>query len=121
VPEAWMPHVTGQIRIREIPCRHQLMTEPPSLARIGRALAHRAWNNHSRKDSTKMTNPFEDETATYLVLHPTMRTSIHLWPSFIDVRARGAGPRCCHLARQPAGMSGLHQLKPGPICDRKAW
>ncbi|PYS22960.1 MAG: non-ribosomal peptide synthetase, partial [Acidobacteria bacterium] len=39
VPEAWMPHVTGQIRIREIPCRHQLMTEPPSLARIGRALA----------------------------------------------------------------------------------
>jgi len=38
-PDAWRPHITGEIRIHEIPCRHQLMTEPVSLARIGSVLA----------------------------------------------------------------------------------
>jgi nonribosomal peptide synthetase DhbF len=37
-PEAWLPYVGGEIRIREVPCRHQLMTEPESLARIGSIL-----------------------------------------------------------------------------------
>jgi len=37
-PEAWQPHVIGEIRIREVDCRHQLMTEPDSLAKIGSIL-----------------------------------------------------------------------------------
>jgi thioesterase domain-containing protein len=39
LPEAWRPHVNREIRVREIPCRHQLMTEPASLARIGCVLS----------------------------------------------------------------------------------
>jgi thioesterase domain-containing protein len=38
-PEAWRAHVTGEIRVHEIPCRHQLMTEPTSLAKIGSILS----------------------------------------------------------------------------------
>jgi thioesterase domain-containing protein len=37
-PEAWEPYISGEIRIREVPCRHQLMTEPDSLAIIGSIL-----------------------------------------------------------------------------------
>jgi thioesterase domain-containing protein len=37
-PESWLPHISGELRIREVPCRHQLMMEPASLARIGSVL-----------------------------------------------------------------------------------
>jgi amino acid adenylation domain-containing protein len=37
-PEVWRQHVSGEIRVHEIECRHQLMTEPASLARIGALL-----------------------------------------------------------------------------------
>jgi thioesterase domain-containing protein/acyl carrier protein len=37
-PQAWHPYVSGEIRIREVPCRHQLMTEPDSLAKVGSIL-----------------------------------------------------------------------------------
>jgi nonribosomal peptide synthetase DhbF len=38
-PEVWNTHIGGQIKIRDIACRHQLMTEPASLAQIGSVLA----------------------------------------------------------------------------------
>lgn len=38
-PEAWRAHVSGEIRVREISCRHQFMTEPASLASIGSVLS----------------------------------------------------------------------------------
>ena len=38
-PEVWTTHIGGQIMIHDIACRHQLMTEPASLAQIGSALA----------------------------------------------------------------------------------
>jgi thioesterase domain-containing protein len=37
-PQAWKPYISGEIRVREVPCRHQLMTEPESLAKIGAIL-----------------------------------------------------------------------------------
>ena len=51
-PDAWRPHITGEIRIHEIPCRHQLMTEPVSLARIGSVLAIEL-EQYAGKDATK--------------------------------------------------------------------
>jgi nonribosomal peptide synthetase DhbF len=39
-PEAWNGHIGGQITIHDIHCRHQLMTEPTSLAKIGYLLAN---------------------------------------------------------------------------------
>ena len=38
-PEAWHPYMTGEMRTHEIPCRHQLMTEPSSLGAIGTILS----------------------------------------------------------------------------------
>jgi thioesterase domain-containing protein/acyl carrier protein len=38
-PEAWNAHIGGRIKIYDIACRHQLMTEPASLARIGSVVA----------------------------------------------------------------------------------
>jgi thioesterase domain-containing protein len=37
-PESWLPHIGGEVRIREVHCRHQLMMEPASLAKIGSIL-----------------------------------------------------------------------------------
>lgn len=37
-PELWEPYITGQINVHEIPCRHARMTEPISIALIGRLL-----------------------------------------------------------------------------------
>jgi thioesterase domain-containing protein len=34
----WEPYITGQINVHEIPCRHARMTEPISIALIGRLL-----------------------------------------------------------------------------------
>jgi amino acid adenylation domain-containing protein len=52
LPDAWRPHITGEIRIHPIPCRHQLMTEPASLARIGSALAIEL-EQYAGKEATK--------------------------------------------------------------------
>jgi nonribosomal peptide synthetase DhbF len=38
-PESWAHYVRGTIRTYEIPCRHQLMTEPASLAQIAAGLS----------------------------------------------------------------------------------
>jgi enterobactin synthetase component F len=37
-PQAWRSYISGEISVREVPCRHQLMTEPESLAKIGAIL-----------------------------------------------------------------------------------
>jgi thioesterase domain-containing protein len=66
-PEAWLPYVGGEIRIREVPCRHQLMTEPESLARIGSILrteleritpVDEAPSSHTLKEGAQYDQPF---------------------------------------------------------------
>jgi thioesterase domain-containing protein len=37
-PQAWEPYVMGETHVHPIPCRHQLMTEPQSLSRVGAVL-----------------------------------------------------------------------------------
>src|SRR5207248_2580552 len=37
-PQDWAPYVTGEIEVREIPCRHDHMTDPIPIATIGRLL-----------------------------------------------------------------------------------
>jgi nonribosomal peptide synthetase DhbF len=37
--DAWRPYVRGQIRVHQVACRHEQMTEPGPLAEIGQVLA----------------------------------------------------------------------------------
>jgi nonribosomal peptide synthetase DhbF len=37
--DAWRPYVRGQIRVHQVACRHERMTEPGPLAEIGQVLA----------------------------------------------------------------------------------
>jgi hypothetical protein len=72
----------GEIRIHEIPCRHQLMTEPVSLARIGSVLAIEL-EQYAGKDATKR--------QTLLKTKPQhMRASIHSGPHSSMCRVGGA-------------------------------
>ena len=105
------PLAKRALRIREVPCRHQLMTESASLARIGAALAIELENTW--KGNNEMTNPFEDENATYLVL-VNGENQHSLWPSFLDVPA---GWNVAHPADSRQACLD-YSINIGPTCVR---
>jgi len=41
LPDAWKPHVSGEIEVHTIHCKHFEMTEPVPLKEIGRILEQR--------------------------------------------------------------------------------
>jgi MbtH protein len=108
--DGWRPYVRGQITIRQIDCRHEHMTEPGPIAQIGQALAVELQKRHNSPinpikatanwKTRTMTNPFEDENGTYIVLIND-EGQYSLWPDFIDV---------------PAGWTTVHEAASRQTC-----
>jgi amino acid adenylation domain-containing protein len=98
--QAWRPYLTGLLEVHEIPYRHRDMAQPASLAKVSEVIRDRIAGPAGKSLATNdrilaepiMTDPFEDENGTYLVLRNGER-QYSLWPE---------------LAGKPAGWSSVY-------------